>query len=188
MDISREHCCADLASCRYSSFYGLEAELSTASISSQAHSPKGASRKARTRVSGSFRSGVMAAAAAGAEMPGPSINSSLAASTSFVLFQLSSMGHRQVQDASDQQHHQQQQDPDVEYTDAGPVGDGARSPTRVRKAFGASAIAAAAGRSTGAAGVRNGKRSNQGSPDRARGSGSPSRRGKNAPAGRGWAH
>jgi hypothetical protein len=189
MYISKLHRCGDFASHRYSSFYGLEAELSTASVSSQAHSPKGAPRKARTRVSGSFRPGAMAARTASAEMPGPSINSSLAASTSFVPFQLSSMGHRQEQGGTDQQDRHS----DAICADAGVVVSdrAARSPTSPSQASrvqqGASALAAAAGRVTGLA-MSGGKSNNQGSLDRVRGSGSPSRHRKHAAAGRSWAH
>lgn len=95
--------------CRYSSFYGLEAELSASSVASQ-------SRKPRTRVSGNFRAGALAAAA-----EHPSVSSSLAASTSFVPF-LGSMQHKQLQDMRDQQQHQQQAHSLGPGGDAGPPG------------------------------------------------------------------
>lgn len=143
-----------------------------------------------------------AAAAAGAEHHGHSVNSSLAASTSFVPFQLSSMGHRgpaeQGQDGGDQQ---QQEGEQQGVTDDGHTDAAAASPRtthravqRARKVMGASALAAAAdaaGRGTAPAGLTGssgGMHSNRGSPNRVCGAGSPSRVRRQASPSKGWAH
>lgn len=144
---------------RYSSFYGLEAELSSVSVVSQPHSPK-ANRKARTRVSSNSKP------------TGHSVNSSLAASTSFVPFTL----HRPL-------HEQQLQQPESEFEPEEVVAAAAnspkRAPRRTGKAAGAAAVAAAAagplswpkGLGGSSGGVRGG---NRGSPPAAAGS-SPNR-------------
>jgi len=147
-----------LLSRRCSSFYGLEAELSSISVVSQPHSPK-ANRKARTRVSTSSKP------------TGHSVNSSLAASTSFVPFTL----HRQL-------HEQELQQPESEFVPEEVVAAAASSPKRAHrrsKAAGAAAVAAAAagplswpkglGGSSG-----GGRGGNRGSPPAAAGS-SPNR-------------
>jgi hypothetical protein len=146
-------------------------------------SPKGpaAARKARTRVSGSFRPGGTFAAGTGA---GPSVDSSLAASTAFVPFQLSSLALlQQQQDGRDQQQ-QQQQDTGAEF-EAWSPGSTSRAQRRPRKAVGAAALAAAADAAGSATG--SGARSGRGSPVKTRGLGSPSRGGRNVAAAKGWA-
>lgn len=172
------NCC-----CRVSSFYGLEAELSAVSVASQAQqSPNGgADRKARTRVSGSFKpSGTFPTGA------GPSFNSSLAASTAFLPFQLSSLALlQQQQDGRDQQQQQQSRNAGPADAEAGPQSSTNRAQHRPRKAVGAAALAAAADAAVSA--MASGVRSSRSSPVRTRGLGSPSRGGRNVVAAKGWA-
>jgi hypothetical protein len=177
---------------RYSSFYGLDSELSAASVASQAanNSSKAAARKVRTRVSGGYKPGLMASAAAAAEADaaahaGASVGSSLAASTSFVPFMhlgMQQLGLAQQRGEAD----------DVQ----GRPGKGLSPRRHQQQDTGAAGAAAGSGAAVGrpawhkhADGSSLGRQCKQGSgsPNAARGQHSPSRAKQHAGADRGWA-
>lgn len=175
--------------CRYSSFYGLEAETSSVSVASQAPSPKGKRSKAvRARVGGSSSSSSFSPRAPAPGGQHASVSSSLAASTSFVPF---SAGVPQQQERMYPQllrHHEDVAGmQDSSNTHAGMMVVATpqqQSPCRPGKIVGAAAVAAAAaavapGRKLGVAqGLSDSsmdRRSNKGSPPNAGYTSSPSR-------------